>query len=282
MKTMKLFMHKNFLSIIIIVFMSILIGCGEEEINSTWLNRKIVINGIDNVQEWENALHHIKEKDITIGFLNDEDALYIRLSTRNMAIQQQVLTTGFTVWFDETGGNKRMYGIHFPLPPLNKDSHPERSHSPSGIHEEQTSSSGISNKLLQASQGDMEIIQPGKKEFSMIIPDYSSSDGIQCHMENIRDDFIYKLRVPLTRSNSQHYGIAMTKIRTIGIGFETGEIEHKHETTKGSGGRGRHGGGRGHGGNTGESPEGEGSSSGNHEMMKSINTWLKVNLAAKP
>jgi len=164
---MKPFMHKYFLStIIIIALMSILVGCGVEELKSTWRDRKVVIDGIDHVQEWENALHYIKGKDITIGILNDEDALYIRLLTHNVAIQQQLLTAGFIIWFDGTGGNKKLYGIHFPLPTLNKDS-------------------GISDKLLQASQGDMEILQPGKNEFSTITPDSSASYGLQCHMENM-------------------------------------------------------------------------------------------------
>lgn len=142
-------------------------------------------------------------------------------------------------------------------------------------------SADISGKLLRASQGDMEIIQPGKNEFSTIVPESASFYGMQCHLENMKGDFIYKLRIPLIRSNSQRYGIAIAKTKIIGIGFETGKIKHQ-AATKGSGGKGRRGGGRGRGGTEKSPEEGTGSSSDNREMMKPISTWLKVNLAAKP
>ncbi|MDD5167767.1 MAG: hypothetical protein PHN75_03040 [Syntrophales bacterium] len=298
---MKSMMRKSFLSIVVtVVLMSVFVGCGMEEINSTWCDRKVVIDGIDGGREWESARHSLAKGDVTIGIMNDEEALYVRLSTRNRAIRKQLLTTGFTVWFDETGGNNRMYGLRFPLPAWMEDPGPERLHPPSRNHEGQNDPPGISDYLRRASQGDMEIVQPWKNEFSSIAAEYSASYGIQCRLGNMRGNFIYELRIPMIRNSSRPYGIAMRKTKTMGIGFETGELAERQAFTGGwdGGGRGPGGGGAGGPGGgpggagggrdgqpdgMGRGPEGGPNGMGDaQEMMKPIKLWLKVNLAVKP
>jgi len=262
-------MHKTFSFIVItIVLLSIFVGCDGEKINSIWRDPKVVSDRIDDDHGWENALHFVAKGDVTIGILNDADALYVRLSTRNHAIQQHLLMAGFTVWFDERGGDNKMYGIRFPLP---------------SEMEEKSNSPDILSKLSQASQGDIEIMQPGKKEFNRIAAAYSAPYGIQCRLGNMGDNFIYELQIPLVRNNLRPYGIAMSQTRTIGIGFESGKIEQQQVAAKGHGGRGSHGGRKGHSGGTSGKPEEDtGNNADDREMMKPINTWLKVNLAAKP
>ena len=104
-----------FLTFIVLIFAFIFTGCGMHEFDSTWRDREITIDGKDDGAEWENARYFFGDKKITIGLLNDESNLYIRLSSRDSNMQKQLLALGFIAWFDAKGGKKKTLGIHFPI-----------------------------------------------------------------------------------------------------------------------------------------------------------------------
>lgn len=274
--------------IILIIFLT---GCGMEELYSTWSDRQVTIDGLDDGTEWENALHSVAKGEITVGLLNDEKTLYLRLSTRNQAVQRQVLTAGLTVWFDETGGKEQTYGVHFPLPIQNRrpGSGPRPASGRDGA--KRMNSSDMADLFSEISRGEIEITRPRKNEYSMISADQSSPYGIQCRIGNTKGALVYELRVPLIRDEKSYHGIAVNKPKIIGIGLVTGEAEQPRQ---GAGDRGNgRGGGRGpggmggglegRGGGMGQPPQGPPGGMGSiRETMKPINQWLKVHLAARP
>jgi len=112
---MSYFKKNSFLPFIIYTVVFLIIGCGMNELDSVWCDRKITVNGIDDGTEWKNARYFLDYESVTFGLLNDENTLYLLLSTRNQGIQRQITTGGFTVWFDENGGKKKIFGIRFPV-----------------------------------------------------------------------------------------------------------------------------------------------------------------------
>jgi hypothetical protein len=262
-----------------------------EELYSTWCDRQVTIDGLDEGTEWENALHSVAKGEITVGLLNDERMLYLRLSTRNQAIQRQVLTAGLTVWFDETGGKEKIYGVHFPLPIQNRRPGLERRPASGRDGAKRMDPSDGPDPFSEMSQGDIEITRPGENEHSMISADHSSPYGIRCRVGNTKGAIVYELRVPLIRDENSSHGIAVNKPKIIGIGFVTGEDEHLRQGAgdrgggrgggRGPGGMG--GGPEGRGGGMGQPPQGSpGGMGGIQETMKPINQWLKVHLAERP
>ena len=273
--------------IILIIFLT---GCGMEELYSTWSDRQVTIDGLDDGTEWENALHSVAKGEITVGLLNDERTLYLRLSTRNQAVQRQVLTAGLTVWFDETGGKEQIYGVHFPLPIQNRrpGSEPRPASGRDGA--KRMNSSDMADLFSEISRGEIEITRTRKNEYSMISADQSSPYGIQCRIGNTKGALVYELRVPLIRDENSYHGIAVNKPKIIGIGLVTGEGEQPRQ---GAGDRGGgRGGGRGpggmggglegRGGGMGQPPQGPPGGMGSIETMKPINQWLRVHLAERP
>ena len=260
-----------------------------EELYSTWCDRQITIDGLDDGTEWANALHSVAKGELTVGLLNDEKMLYLRLSTGNQAIQRQVLTAGLTVWFDETGGQEQIYGVHFPFPIENRRRGSGRRPASGRGGTKGIDLSERRDPFSEISQGEIEIIRPGAHEQSRITADHFSPYGILCHVGSTNDTFVYELRVPLIKDVNSTHGIAVNKPKIIGIGLVAGESEQLRQNAGDRGG-GR-GGGRGPGG-MGGPPEGgrgglgqppQGPPGGDvQEKARPINQWLKVHLAQRP
>ena len=283
------------LAVMIITSMGFFIGCGMEEIYSKWCNPVVTIGGIDGGAEWENARHAMDDGNITVGLLNDEKTLFLRLSTRNQAIQRQILAAGLTVWFDGEGDKKKIYGIHFPASGQGSG----RSPMLKGDRDQRDDPDEMSGKLREVAQGELKITGPEQNEHSYIAEKcisvsadhryyyFSAEDstqyGLQYSLGYAKGDLVYELGIPLTRNNSTPYGIAVHKASIIGIGLETGKIERSQETTGGgrSGKRGSHR-GADQGGASGGQKDGHGGLVGTQEPMKPIDQWLKVHLAVKP
>lgn len=103
-------------AVAVLLFSAGLIGCVMKELHCAWHDRPAAGGAEDEWLEWNRALHWLPEEEVTVGLLNDDRMLYLRLSARNRAIQRQVMAAGLTVWLDETGGRSEIYGIRFPLP----------------------------------------------------------------------------------------------------------------------------------------------------------------------
>ncbi|MBT4485259.1 MAG: hypothetical protein HOC71_16455, partial [Candidatus Latescibacteria bacterium] len=154
-----------FLSFIAVFLAFVFVGCGMHEIESKWRDREVAIDGIDEGPEWENARYYFGDKKITIGLLNDESNLYIRLSSRDRNMQKQLLALGLTTWFDVKGGKKKTLGIHFPIggqaggiEMMRNMKERSRNEDPDQLQ-----------KMLEKSQKEIEIIGPGKNESNTML-----------------------------------------------------------------------------------------------------------------
>lgn len=280
-------------------------GCGMEEMASVWRDRPVVIDGRDDGTEWKGALHTVAKGELTVGVLNDERMLFLRLSTRNRAIQRQIQRAGFTVWFDETGGQAKTYGIRFPLPrsgPPTDRALPQgreggrSGESMKGPGDDSAGPGAVADikgpgpsgpGSLAAVQSDIEVFRPDRKEHSTIAAEDSSPGGLRCRLGISAGNLIYELQIPLAWSEAAPHGIALGRPRTIGIGLITGQEEQAQRSPGGPGGGGPGGGmggdRGGRGGAMGPPPEGPpGSRDASQEKTQSVEQWLKVRLAERP
>jgi len=230
-------------------------GCGLEELYSTWCDRRVTVDGIDGGTEWDGALHLLAKQEITVGLLNDEKRLYLRLSTRSQAVQRQIMTAGLTVWFDERGGSQRLLGIHYPLPSQNRRPDFERRPESRKEGAKRTDRPEGIEPLREMRPGEIEITYAEKNEHSTISADPPSAHGVQCRIGEAGGLLVYELRVPLIRDGDSPYGIASQRPKTIGIGLETGQEEP---------------------------PQGPPGGMGKPESAKPLAKWLKVHLAEGP
>ncbi len=287
--------HISFLLKSFIIFLSftLLVGCDMREVDSTWRDRVVTIDGIDEGSEWENARYFFEKEKVIIGLLNDENNLYVRLSSRDRNLQRQLMVLGFTLWFDAKGGRKKTFGIHFPIGMQGSGMQMMRSSGRTNRNED----SDQLRKMLEGSQREIEILGPGKNEsYTMLVVD-ALVLGINVKINNPKGNLVYELKIPLLRNESQPYGIGTEIAQEIGIGLETGKIDMEQmrsqmrERGGSMGGRGGIG-GRGGGLGGGSSREGMGGRSGGMrgreggrgggQMFESLELWLKTELALEP
>jgi len=258
-------------------------GCEKPiELNSKWRNFEITIDGKDN--EWGGATIYAEKEKVSLTILNDSDYMYIRINSRDHSVQTQVLGMGFTLWFDPNDGKNKTFGIHFPLGMHNIGM-------PMMAGNHQVNQGEIIQQMLARLTDEMEILGPGEKNTLRISLAEAKEHGINVGLDCSSGNLVYELKVPFVQGEDHLFaiGLKVTEFgtnRTIGIGFETPEIDmegmKKNMEEKGmgmpTGGSGMPpggmpGGGMPHGGMPG------GEMHGGPEMPKRLQLWTTVKLA---
>ncbi|MBN1293284.1 MAG: hypothetical protein JXB48_15705 [Candidatus Latescibacteria bacterium] len=291
-------------------------GCRMHSVESTWRDREVTIDGLDGGEEWQNARYSFDKQNVSVGLLNDETDLYIRLAIRDRNLQKQLMTAGLTVWFDAKGGDKKSIGIQFPLRMQDGGmfggnmrsggmseggrqggDRPEGGidRKPSGEQGDGSNEQDRSNMMLEAIQREIKILGPGKNESKTVSKTDAQKMGIDCRIDNPKGNMVYELKIPLIRTESKPYGIGTELPKTVGIGLETGKInmskmqgrkDEQRGRMGGSGsGMGGMGGGRGGmgGGPGGGMGGGRGGMGGGRSnlMTEPLELWMKTKLATK-
>lgn len=204
---------------IVIFLILVFIGCGMKEMDSRWCDRTVTIDGIDSGAEWDNARYFFDDEQVTVGLMNTESILYVRLSTRDPRIQRELLAYGFTLWFNENGDKNKALGIHYPL----------------GSQGDSTMTAGIplinrgaasshTDTLIAPVPHEIELFGPGKGQRSTVSFVVAAKYGIMCQIGDTKDNFVYELQYPLQRTEACPYGISVNQIRNLVIYFETGKM----------------------------------------------------------
>lgn len=242
---MKLLQTHTALSLASILLAALVIGCGMTEMESRWRDRDIVIDGIDNGPEWEYARYFIDTRQVTLGIMNDSDALYLRLSSRDTGVQRQVLTGGLTIWFDETGEGTKTFGVRYP-PGISASDSTEipampRAPQSSGFRRggrggaiDTDAITKVVNAMIAMEGDDVDIIDIPQNSSTWLGEDEARKDGIEYAIGYDAGNLVYELRVPLHRGGGNEYGIAGNAgIDYVGVGFETGPVPLQEQARTG-------------------------------------------------
>jgi hypothetical protein len=280
----------------IFMLATIFLGCGGQQLASTWRDREITIDGLDD--EWEGTMAYLSDANIAVGLLNDDEYLYVCLATVDSRVVRQVVGSGLTIWFDAKGGKKRSLGINFPLGMDLSREGGDRANRPMPGSGEGGPMPGFGEggpdpeklrEMLSGSAGEMAILGPGKTD-RRLMP-VASSQEVRVKLGYSGGKLVYELRIPLVHDLEHPDAIGLENGRKIGVGFETAEIDREamKERMKNGMGAGRppmggtNGGGppmgggmRGGGPRGGGMPGGQGSGG---EMSERLELWIKVQLA---
>jgi len=258
--------------LVIVLSITQLAGCKNQELNSNWLNGEIKVDGIND--EWENATTYIKDENVLIGLMNDEDYLYVSLKTNDRFMWNRMTGLGFTIWFDPNGGKKKVFGIQYPLglqemgEPIMEFGDPEQGREKR-------------RRIIEESLNEIKFLGSDEEDWDRML--VSDATGINAKVSNQSGAFVYELKVPLRQSDGHPYAIATEPGKAIGIGFEMQKFDREKMMAGRAGGM--RGGGMGppggmQGGMGG--PPGGGMRGGMQrpEMPKPIKLWTKVQLAS--
>jgi len=170
--------------------------------------------------------------------MNDDDAVYLRLSSRDTAVQRTVLTGGLTIWFDESGGQDKAFGVHYPMGisasdtmqvpalPVAPPGGVMRRGGRGGAIETEAIEHAI-NGMLAVAGNNLEIISAGP-DSARISNSEALGYGIEHAIAYSAGNLVYELRVPLHRVNGNRFGITGNgKINSFALGFETGQVPER-------------------------------------------------------
>ncbi len=272
-------------------------GCNQPEMQSDW--KKTAINVDGQPEDWlQVPLYHLEKPPFGIALCNDHEFLYLRLTTHDQQLQQQIRSGGLTVWFDPQGKKEKEVGIGFPtagtrMPPgrdrgqaENKDGGP-----PEGRDGGPPEGSGPDDRQ-RPKQDARFVLTVGGKELGSY-PVTKNNFAVSMALGQQQTGLVYELQIPLAAGSLFRQSIVPSTL--LGIGLETGKGhpsagagEQKQGDSDGGPGGGSSGGpgggsGGGPGGGSGGGPGGgsgggPGGGSGGSQQS-TLKLWFKVRLA---
>jgi hypothetical protein len=272
-----------------------LIANKRQTINSHWRDRDVVIDG-DN-GEWPGPLSPIEENHpVLTAAINDGQFLYVLLSTADTTSRRQILRQGLIVWFDPSGGDKKHFGVKYPVgvPPEEGAQRRGgygrgsggwgRSPGGSGSGDSSAGDAGQSRPAEEEPVDRLEVYGPQKDDAHSFVT--SAAPGISVKIGSVEGYLVYELKVPLTKTADTPYAIEAKPGASIGFGIETPKLEQPSGQGRGGmggfGGMGGGMGGRGGGGMGGHGGGGGGRGGGEHagfEPPKPLKSWAVIQLA---
>jgi hypothetical protein len=257
--------------------------------DSHWRTTDITIDGVPT--DWTGPLVPFNDQPVSIAAANDRDFLYLVLTTSDQSARRQIMRQGLVVWFDPSGGDKKHFGIKFPV----------GGGGPEGMRGGHRSYGGASSQ--DQSQGDdrqqpppdtqneppnrLEIFGPGKDDARSFTAD--RAPGIEVKVGQAEGLLTYELKVPIASNDSHPYALNAKPGSAIGVGLETPKMEMPAGGGRGPGGYGGGGGGgrgggyggHGGGGMGGHGGGGGGGQHGEYQRPNPLHGWMTVQLAAE-
>jgi len=182
----------------------------------------ITIDG--KADDWAGNLFVVPNERMELGFLNDRDFLYLCLLTTDNYDRAGIMTQGLIVWFDPQGGDKKTFGIKFPLglPPGERK-----------IPVQANPRDPEFDNLPDVPRSEMEVIrsetEPPQKLKLADVKD------VEIKVAPSAGLLVYELKIPLVRSGERLVAVGTEPGKTIGIGFETAKLELSPQRRKGTG-----------------------------------------------
>ena len=264
-----------------LILLAMAVGCSRPAIHSLWVDRELKMDGQDN--EWQECLLYYDEKNrVMVGAYNDEQYLYVRVSSRNRALGKQAMSSGLALWFDLDGGQDEEFGIRYPVGAMGRPLAKGRQERPepggmSGRMERPYDGYLARRTQEPFTSGKVQILGPEEDQERLLeVDDAEAMEKIRVCAGHQQGLFVYEAKFSL-----QHLGGAEIS-GPLGMGIKTSAAARggmgkpsmgMQGVGTGIGGPGGGVGGPGRGGGMGE-PGGHGAFSDNATEL-----WFKVFLA---
>jgi hypothetical protein len=266
----------------VVLLMTTALGASDKKqrIDSHWKDREITVDG-DN-GEWPGPLVPVDEHQrLTAAAFNDAQFLYMVLSTSDAALRAQIIGQGLIVWFDPGGGEKKKFGVKFPVG-MGEGDMPGRGR---GFRRPDASAPGDPPQRVAPIEppNRLEVFGPEKDDAHSFVAD--KVPGIAVKVAQVEGALVYELKVPLTKTDEFPYAIQAKSGALMGFGLETLKRERPSEGRRG-GGMGGFGGGGGGGGGMGRGGGGMGRGGGRGmgrsdvEPPKPLKAWATIQLSS--
>lgn len=190
----------------LLILLQLIAGCNQVRVESLWKDRDIIIDGND--MEWINTKIILEKEHVAFGVFNDDNNLYIDLTTSDKQLQKQILGKGLTLFFgtEETG-----FGIKYPVA------------SPGGVTEllqmSRESTKQIDTVFQKRFLNELEIIKNGSGQSQRLSREAARGRGIEVMLGRKAGVLMYEMKIPLSDKDKADMAVS--------IRFETSEIDQE-------------------------------------------------------
>jgi len=260
-------------------------GIASEKTRFTSQLRDSAIVADGDFADWYGNLQPFGEHPVSLQVLNDKDFLYLRLTASDSGTRMQIMRLGLTVWFDPSGGDKKKFGVRYPVVEHGSGPGGEEGERGGGHRGPGRGRGGEEGMEPPHPSDRVDILGPGKDDARSLT--HQALSGVDVAVREDQGVLHYELKVPLVRSDEHPYAIGTEPGRTIGLGLETGKFEQPSHEGRGGGGMpgmgggggGRGGGMGGHGGGGGRGGSHGGGEGRGFEAPKPLKAWATVSIA---
>lgn len=245
-------------------------GCTSTiEMQSDTPDEGIAIDG--NIGDWTQHLQSVEGENLSVGVLNDEEALYVAATTRDIDLVRQIVTQGLVLWIDGEGGTEETFGVQYPVA-MADDSvlqPPEADQAADDLT--------FLREQFEASRAELEVRDADETRRYAV----DDAGGIEASA-NLDEAgvFTYEIKIDLQTDETTRYAVDAGPGSTIGIGWVTEMPDRTPELAEEEGER-PPGGGMGGGGMGGGAPGG-GADPSMMEMPETgsegLELWAEVTL----
>lgn len=233
-------MYKYFVASFLLFMLA---SCSNIFVNSKWSDAGINIDGI--ADDWTSKAIYFDDEQVSIRFQNDEEYLYICLSTLNRMRMNDILMRGVIIWLKPDNGSK-MFGVKYPIAET-------EGFRTEGFRMRETQTDKLENeeRILQLLNAQNEVQVINEEQYSLYLIPTISNYKLKAKLGLKDSHFIYELRVPLLDSQNAPITLNSSAGEIISISIESPGMNEKIPM----GSKGRRGtGGPGMGGMSGSAP----------------------------
>ena len=255
------------LPVILCIALTIVEGCGSAPLASHWQTPTPAPTS--NPQSWLGSAVPLDNQKVSVAIFNDSEYVYLWLVTSDRDLQRQITRGGLTCWFDRAGGDKKLFGVHYPVFVRPQGGGQGEPREPMGVTEDEERS---------VEGGEMDVYTSG--EDTPMRMSTAATAGIEARYRESKGSLMYGLRVPLSDKGSHPFAINTSPGSRVGIGLETG-MRPSNAGAIGGGMRGGRGGEGGEGGRRGGFGRGGrgGPRPDTAARPDPLKEWVKVDLA---
>jgi hypothetical protein len=182
------------------------------DISSAWRAQPIRIDGND--EDWYGLTSPVKGQRFAVGLLNDSDAIYLCLVTKDRVLTTQIERQGLMIWLDPAGAKKRSFGIQFPIDPwleaMRDTGRRPRQAIPEGA--------SLPEDVGQGTVGILGAGKSGPKRVPM-----EEAGGIAARLAVRGDVLVYEMRIPLKGSQPGPYAVNAEPGSSLRLELQTPE-----------------------------------------------------------
>lgn len=225
-------LHFNFFRNVLIISTSlILLSCsGSQQVVSTKTSN-IQIDG--KYSEWEKMIN-IKGENISFGFSNDDNNLYLCIITNDRSKVTNILRGGLEIWIESNNENSKI-GILYPEKPEKTQMIEPRKNrkvfdnEESGERKREEDMEANMNKMINdflERQNELLVLDDNEKVIQSFSP---IGNSYRAKINFDQSVFCYELKIPFGKKPFLDINLAESKENKVTISFESGKIESQLE-----------------------------------------------------